>query len=125
MQLHFLCKSNKEMKAAKDNPSFHQAMHSKHTDQYKATMDAEVKALKCAKTWTQMLHSKVPEGATVLPLTWAFKLKCYPDGMPCKFKARLCMRGDLQTEGVDCYLLVHHLHVVDTFSDYDPKTPWY
>ncbi len=95
------------MKAAKkydeDNPSFHQAMHGKHAAQYKATMDAEVKALECAKTWTQMLCSKVPEGVTVLPLTWAFKLKCYPDGTPCKCKARLCMRGDLQTEGVDYF----------------------
>jgi len=51
----------------------------------------------------QMLHSEFPEGATVLPLTWAFKLKCYPAGMPHKFKARLCMRGDLQTEGVDYF----------------------
>jgi len=41
------------MKAVKkydeDNPSFHQAMNGKHADQYKATMDAEVKALECAK----------------------------------------------------------------------------
>jgi hypothetical protein len=32
--------------------------------------------------------------------TWAFKLKRFPDGTPHKFKARYCVRGDLQTEGV-------------------------
>jgi len=98
---------SRAMKAAKkydeDNPSFHQAMHGKHAAPYKAAMDAEVKALECAKTWTQMLRSEVPEGATVLPLTCAFKLKRYPDGTPRKFKARLCVRGDLQTEGVDYF----------------------
>jgi len=48
----------------------------------------------------------------VLPLTWAFKLKRYPDGSPCKFKARLCVRGDKQTEGVNY------------FKKYTPAVSW-
>ena len=35
--------------------------------------------------------------------TWVFKLKRFPDGTPHKFKARYCVRGDLQTEGVDYF----------------------
>ncbi len=39
----------------------------------------------------------------VLPSTWAFKIKSYPDGRVKKFKARLCARDDRQTEGVDYF----------------------
>jgi len=34
---------------------------------------------------------------------WVFKLKCYPDGQPCKFKVQLCVHGDWQVEGIDCF----------------------
>jgi hypothetical protein len=33
-------------------------------------------------------------GKNVLPSTWAFKIKRYPDGRVKKFKARFCARGD-------------------------------
>jgi hypothetical protein len=39
----------------------------------------------------------------VLPSTWAFKIKRYPDGLIKKFKARFCARGDKQIEGVDYF----------------------
>jgi hypothetical protein len=38
-----------------------------------------------------------------LPSTWAFKIKCYPDGWVKKFKARFCARGDRQQEGIDYF----------------------
>ena len=42
-------------------------------------------------------------GKNVLPSTWAFKIKCYPDGWVKKFKARFCARGDRQQEGIDYF----------------------
>ncbi len=39
----------------------------------------------------------------VLPSTWAFKLKRYPDGHVKKFKARFSARGDRQKEGIDYF----------------------
>ena len=39
----------------------------------------------------------------VLPSTWAFKIKRYPDGRVKKFKARFCARGDQQKEGIDYF----------------------
>jgi hypothetical protein len=38
---------------------------------------------------------------SILPSTWAFKLKRYPDGTVKKYKARFCVRSDCQIEGVD------------------------
>ena len=39
----------------------------------------------------------------VLPSTWAFKIKRYPDGCVKKFKARFCAQGDRQKEGIDYF----------------------
>ena len=39
----------------------------------------------------------------VLPSTWAFKCKRFPDGLVKKLKARFCVRGDRQREGVDFF----------------------
>jgi hypothetical protein len=39
----------------------------------------------------------------VLPSTWAFKIKRYPDGRVKKFKARFCARGDRQKEGINYF----------------------
>jgi hypothetical protein len=43
------------------------------------------------------------EWMKVLPSTWAFKCKRFPDGRIRKFKARFCARGDRQVEGVDFF----------------------
>ena len=42
-------------------------------------------------------------GKNVLPSTWVFKIKYYPDGCVKKFKACFCARGDTQTEGVNYF----------------------
>ncbi len=39
----------------------------------------------------------------VIPSTWAFKIKWYPDGRVKKFKARFCARGDRQKEGINYF----------------------
>jgi hypothetical protein len=48
----------------------------------------------------------------VLPSTWAFKVKRYPDGTVKKFKGRFCARGDKQIQGVDF------------FETYSPVVQW-
>jgi hypothetical protein len=53
-----------------------------------------------------------PEGANILDSTWAFKRKRFPDGRVRKLKARFCVRGDQQIEGVDFF---------DTFA---PVVAW-
>ena len=36
---------------------------------------------------------ELPDGARIIPGTWAFKCKHFTDGGYQKFKARLCVRG--------------------------------
>ena len=48
----------------------------------------------------------------VIPYTWAFKCKRFPDGKIKNFKARFYARGDRQIEGADF------------FETYDPVVQW-
>ena len=48
----------------------------------------------------------------VVPSTWAFKIKRFPSGLVRKLKARFCVRGDLQKQGVD------------VFETYAPVVSW-
>jgi hypothetical protein len=52
------------------------------------------------KCWD--LVERLPE-MNVLPCTWAFKIKRFPDFTVKKFKARFCARGDQQKEGIDFF----------------------
>ena len=94
-------------KAAKKHdanlPTFSEAIHGEHSIEYEEAMNVEMGALENTRTWTEVPRSSVPRGTKILPLTWVFKLKQYPDGQPWKFKARLCVCGDHQVEGIDYF----------------------
>ena len=45
-----------------------------------------------------MERKSLPEGANILPSTWAFKIKSYPDSRLRKFKAQFCSRGHRHVE---------------------------
>ena len=81
-----------------DNPTFTQAMNSPHQDRWYEAMSIEYRTLLDIHAWS--LVKRLP-GMKILPMTWAFKLKRYPDGLAKKFKARFCVRGDRQVEGID------------------------
>ena len=44
-----------------------------------------------------------PIGANILASTRAFRKMRYPDGLLKKFKARFCVRGDQQVDGVHVF----------------------
>jgi hypothetical protein len=64
-------------------------------------MKQEIQSLIQKSTWTTVPRSEAKN--KVIESTWVFKLKQLPDGSPSKFKARFCVRGDLQQEGVDYF----------------------
>jgi hypothetical protein len=86
-----------------DTPGYALAMSGNNKEEYLVlAMQMEITELKAKDTWTLVPHTDT-KGSNILPSTWAFKKKRYPDGRARKFKARFCCRGDSQLEGVDYF----------------------
>jgi hypothetical protein len=59
-----------------DNPTFEEATHGPHRDGFHQAMVKEIKTLTDMECWEVV---KRVSGSNVLPSTWAFKMKRYPD----------------------------------------------
>ena len=79
-----------------DTPTYREAMTGPHRKEFEKAMIKEIRDLEKRGAWTGVLKSSVPKGAQIVPLTWVFKIKRLPNGDFDKFKARICVRGDLQ-----------------------------
>jgi len=86
--------------AAEDNPNFGQAMNGPNAESFWDASVKEISTLQKLNSWTQVKRQK---GMNVIQSTWAYKIKRFPDGLVCKLKARFCVRGDMQIEGVDFF----------------------
>jgi hypothetical protein len=95
-----------------DSPRLHEAMQGDHRDEFLAAMGKEISELESHGTWTIVRKETMPDGANLLPSTWALKVKRYPHGNMRKLKARFCVRGDKQIAGVDY------------FESYAPVASW-
>jgi hypothetical protein len=73
-------------------------MRGPHAEEYKQAMKVGMSGLIRQRTWKAVERSSA---TNIIKSTWAFKCKRLPDGTVLKFKARFCVRGDLQEEGVD------------------------
>ena len=80
--LSFAARANDE-----DTPLYHEAMNGPDAEGYREAMSKEIQGLEKQQTWILQERKFVPEGANVLPSTWAFKRKRYPDGRVRKLKA--------------------------------------
>jgi hypothetical protein len=90
-----------------DLPNYFDAMSGDNSEDYRDAMKGEVEALTKRETWELVDRSSVGSTASVIPSTWAFRCKRRPDGSFRKFKARYCVRGDIEkrnaTEEEDTY----------------------
>ena len=75
-----------------DSPNISEAMRSSHREEFLEAMGEEIRALENHSTWKIVRRTSLPEGANVLPSTWVFKIKQYPDGRYHKTKAHFCVR---------------------------------
>ena len=64
-------------------------------------MKKEIEVLESLGTWKVVKKSDISENTNVIPTTWAFKIKRYPDGRLRKYKACFCVRGNKPEEGVN------------------------
>ena len=84
-----------------DLPSLIEALSGPYANEWREAMTEEIKALLDRNTWTVIEKSELPSNAKVVPSTWAFRIKRFPNGDFRKFKARFCVRGDLQKKSVN------------------------
>jgi hypothetical protein len=83
-----------------DNPTWNQAMGGPDAEGYWQAAKLEYETLPKMGVW-DIVERK--DWMNILPSTWAFKCKRYPDGDVRKLKAQFCARGDCQIEGVDFF----------------------
>ena len=80
----FLPHAHQAYKAVKgqdpDAPTFSQAMQSAQVEYWIEAIKLELAELERRETWTELHRSALPEGANLVPGTWAFKIKHFPDG---------------------------------------------
>ena len=88
------------MANAQDNPTWEEAMNGPDKQGYWKACEVEIGTLNEKNAW-QVVDRE--DWMNVLPSTWAFKCKRYPDGSIRKLKARFCARGDRQIEGMDFF----------------------
>lgn len=75
--------------------SYDEAMNdTAHAKDWQAAAAKEIQSLVEQKTWIEVPMSDAK--SKILPGTWVFRRKRTPDGTIKKFKARYCVRGDLQ-----------------------------
>ena len=92
-----------------DLPSFQQALNGPRRKGFIEAMKKEITTLINMDTWTVV---KKQPWMKVTPLTWVLRIKRTAGGLISKLKARICVRGDLEVEGVDY------------FETYAPTAKW-
>ena len=83
-----------------DTPSIKEALGGDNSGEFQEAMIKEIEALVARGTWRRVQRDKLPKNARVIPTTWAYKIKRTPAGDFKSFKARFCVRGDLQKKQV-------------------------
>lgn len=76
--------------------NFRELKNHRFVEQFKEAMRKEIDAIKRHGTWKSVKRT-AERTRKLLPLRWVFKYKFNKHGFLRKFKARLCVRGDLQT----------------------------
>ena len=102
--------------------SFDEAMNSEYWSDWIQAAIKEISALEKLNYWTEV---PIEQATTkVLPGTWVFKVKRAPDGTFKKFKARYCIRGDLQEGDFETYAPVVQFSSIRLFLAWSLMLGW-
>jgi hypothetical protein len=83
-----------------DTPNWFQATSGENSKGFWEAIWKEIMTLQQIGAWEQVPRTSETK---VILSTWAFKVKRFPSGLVRKLKARFCVRGDMQREGVDVF----------------------
>lgn len=83
-----------------DTMDWFEAMNGPNRDGFMEAARKEIETLEQMDVW-EVVDRK--DWMNVLPSTWAFRIKRYPNGEIRKLKARFCVRGDRQIANVDYF----------------------
>ena len=78
-----------------DTPTYMEALLSENAKEYLNAMDDKIQSFMRRETW-EIVSRKSVADQNVIPRTWYFKCKRENDWTIRKFKARYCVRGDVQ-----------------------------
>ena len=87
-----------KVRAVKDPDllSYQEAMNSPDKDRWSEAAKKEIEELEGKTTWKEVPMSEAK--SKIIPGTWVFRVKRTPSGEIKKYKARYCVRGDLEDE---------------------------
>jgi hypothetical protein len=83
-----------------DTPNWFQATSGENSEGFWEAIWKEIMTLQQIGAWEQVPRTQETK---VILSTWAFKVKRFPSGLVRKLKARFCVRGDMQQEGIDVF----------------------
>lgn len=88
-----------------DTLTFDEAMRDvKNLTAWRLAAVKEITELQAKECWEECLKSEaIDKGKQMIPTTWVFWLKRNPAGEITKFKARICLRGDLMDDDEESY----------------------
>ena len=88
-----------------DTLTYEEAMRSPEKNKWMEVAQTEISGLESKYTWKEVPMSAAK--SKIIPGTWVFRVKRSPSGEIRKFKARFCVRGDLEEDnGEDNYASV-------------------
>jgi Reverse transcriptase (RNA-dependent DNA polymerase) len=88
---------------AKTPSTYHEAMASCESAQWRAAMASEFDGCVAQETWVLVKRSDLPRGTNIIPVKWVFKIKTDEKGVVTKYKARITPKGFKQRHGVDYF----------------------
>ena len=91
--------------------SYHQALKSPQSINWKASMDDELNSIEENETWAEDV---LPPGVKPIDSKWVYALKTDKKQQIDRYKSRLTARGDMQTEGINYFLTFSSVPNVQT-----------